>query len=186
HAAVVGVRAGPQLARLDVSLGRRIVDRTHARRVAAERPVEPVLWQSQRTGEQPAEARSELGESRVVGLERLLQLGRALGPAEAGHGRAPVERLLQVAGGLLPETGCEALAAQWPVGREAEDRFAVGQRPLLLVREIEEGMRHARCPLGDVVRNAVADDGEEPNVAAGGADLRCNLARVARDIYYGN
>ena len=126
HTAVVGVGAGAELARFGLAFGRRVVDDANARGVVAELVLEPVLGQVEREREQPAQPPAEPRDRLVVLLEQPPQAGWALGPAVARHGRAPVERLLQVGRSSLAEARGQALATERPVGGEAERRLALG------------------------------------------------------------
>ena len=97
HAAVVGVRAGAQLARLDLAVGRRVVDHAHARRVSAEGVLEPVLGEAEGEREQPPQPLAEPGDGGEVLLEARPQLrGRAgqpkpgtAGPQSSDSFRSP-------------------------------------------------------------------------------------------------
>ena len=93
-------------------------------------------------------------------------------PPESRDGRSPVERLLDVAWRPLAEARGQALAAERPVGGEARRRLAFGER----CASPRPARSKNACPAAAVGRDellgdAVADDGEEADLLARGADL---------------
>src|SRR6266571_3736123 len=103
-------------------------------------------------------------------------------PAETGHGRTPVERFLQVGRTRLTEACRKSLAAQRPVGGEAERRLAFREAALLILGQVEEAARSRGGGGDELLRDAVPDDGEEADLVARAADLLHDARAIGADV----
>ncbi len=154
--------------------------------MAAELVLEPVLLEAERERKESPQPLAEAGHGGVVLVEERAQLGRPRRPAETGHRRTPVERLLQVTRSGAAYARCEPLAAERPVRGQARRRRPFREPAFLLLGKVEERMGGGARLLHQLLRDAVSDDGQEADLTARTLDLVDDAGTLRGDVDHGN